>query len=230
MPLRCRCITWIIHQQLWGYWGYKVEEELHLGIREQKAWMPLLYTWRNCCSRDTLGLHSGHSGFEFRLGHTHYPHWLLRGCLQSPGKFLDFTSFVPLQLPFQIFSRLSSIHHWTYVHALSIKFRDCVCKRRNIFSRNYPVFTQAEILNEPRNFMDRGCSQLPDALQCLRTERAVKLFLQRTYWHRGAEIALQWDVQFRSLLWKLSRDVQELCSLSSSSFISKGKTQWFARA
>jgi hypothetical protein len=27
------CVTWIIHQQLWGY---KVEEELHLGVREQK--------------------------------------------------------------------------------------------------------------------------------------------------------------------------------------------------
>jgi hypothetical protein len=26
------CITWIIHQQLWGY---KVEEKLHLGVREQ---------------------------------------------------------------------------------------------------------------------------------------------------------------------------------------------------
>jgi hypothetical protein len=27
------CITWIIHQQLWGY---KVEEKLYLGVREQK--------------------------------------------------------------------------------------------------------------------------------------------------------------------------------------------------
>jgi hypothetical protein len=27
------CITWIIHQQLWGY---KVQEKLYLGIREQK--------------------------------------------------------------------------------------------------------------------------------------------------------------------------------------------------
>jgi hypothetical protein len=26
------CITWIIHQQLWGY---KVEKKLHLGVREQ---------------------------------------------------------------------------------------------------------------------------------------------------------------------------------------------------
>jgi hypothetical protein len=27
------CITWIIHQQLWGY---EVEEELHLGVHKQK--------------------------------------------------------------------------------------------------------------------------------------------------------------------------------------------------
>jgi hypothetical protein len=27
------CITWIIHQQLWGY---RVEEKLYLGVREQK--------------------------------------------------------------------------------------------------------------------------------------------------------------------------------------------------
>jgi hypothetical protein len=27
------CINWIIHQQLWEY---KVEETLHLGVREQK--------------------------------------------------------------------------------------------------------------------------------------------------------------------------------------------------
>jgi hypothetical protein len=27
------CITWVIHQQLWGY---KVEEKLCLGVREQK--------------------------------------------------------------------------------------------------------------------------------------------------------------------------------------------------
>jgi hypothetical protein len=30
----CRlCVTWIIHQQLWGY---NVEEKLYLGVREQK--------------------------------------------------------------------------------------------------------------------------------------------------------------------------------------------------
>jgi hypothetical protein len=29
----CISITWIIHQQLWGY---KAEEKLHLGVREQK--------------------------------------------------------------------------------------------------------------------------------------------------------------------------------------------------
>jgi hypothetical protein len=28
------CITLITHQQLWGY---KVEEKLHLGVREQKS-------------------------------------------------------------------------------------------------------------------------------------------------------------------------------------------------
>jgi hypothetical protein len=27
------CVTWIIHQQIWGY---KVEEKLYLGVREQK--------------------------------------------------------------------------------------------------------------------------------------------------------------------------------------------------
>jgi hypothetical protein len=27
------CVTWIIHQQLWEY---KVEDKLHLGVREQK--------------------------------------------------------------------------------------------------------------------------------------------------------------------------------------------------
>jgi hypothetical protein len=31
-------MTWIMHKQLWGY---KVWEELHLGLQEQKSWIPL---------------------------------------------------------------------------------------------------------------------------------------------------------------------------------------------
>jgi hypothetical protein len=27
------CMTWIVHQQLWGY---KVEEKIYLGVRERK--------------------------------------------------------------------------------------------------------------------------------------------------------------------------------------------------
>jgi hypothetical protein len=27
------CTTWIMHQELWGY---KVEDELHMGVREQQ--------------------------------------------------------------------------------------------------------------------------------------------------------------------------------------------------
>jgi hypothetical protein len=33
------CIILIIHQQLWGY---KFEEKLYLGVREQKGWIPLI--------------------------------------------------------------------------------------------------------------------------------------------------------------------------------------------
>jgi hypothetical protein len=32
--LIAQCITWIMHQQLWGY---KVEEKLYLGVREQNT-------------------------------------------------------------------------------------------------------------------------------------------------------------------------------------------------
>jgi hypothetical protein len=33
-----------MYQQLWGY---KVEEKLYLGVREQKGWIPLPYSARN---------------------------------------------------------------------------------------------------------------------------------------------------------------------------------------
>jgi hypothetical protein len=32
------CITWILHQQLWGY---KVDQKLRPGVRGKKRWIPL---------------------------------------------------------------------------------------------------------------------------------------------------------------------------------------------
>jgi hypothetical protein len=52
------CITWIIHQQIWGY---KVEEKFNLGVREQKG---TEYHW---CKEHHLTISRGPSCFMSRL-------------------------------------------------------------------------------------------------------------------------------------------------------------------
>jgi hypothetical protein len=44
----CNLLNWILHQQLWGY---KVEEKLYLGVREQNK---LNTTGTMACYRDSF--------------------------------------------------------------------------------------------------------------------------------------------------------------------------------